>query len=202
MIAGRLVRLRPYEREDIRVEHTWRRSPDFYGGLTQVSLAALEREFDQRLDDPAKAKFIVETVDSRPVGYVESMNLDWHKRQARMSIHIWEMKNRGQGYGTESTLLFLYYLFGPLNLHRVWLDGPSTNVSAINSFKKCGFRVEGTLREVYSDLQMACIDFTLMAVLRREFVDVWQRYKDECERSDLPDISLEGSMVGVPSPVA
>lgn len=200
MISGRLVRLRPYERDDVKVEHQWRRSPDFYGGLTQKSMAALEREFEAALDDTRTTKFIVETVDGRPIGYAESQGLSWRKRQTQMSIHIWEPKNRGHGYGTEATLLFLYYLFGPINLHRVWLEGPSSNEAAINSLKKCGFRIEGTQREVYSETALACTDYTTMAVLRREFVEIWQRYKAECERSDLPDISLEGTMVGMPSP--
>ena len=202
MIVGQLVRLRPYEREDVKTEHHWRRSPEYLGGLAQTSLAALEKEFEQLLADPKRVKFVVETADGRPIGLVENLNLSWRQRQAQLSINIWEPKNRGQGYGTEATLLFLYYLFGPMNLHRVWIEGPAGNQAGIASFKRCGFRVEGTLREVYSPHEMACVDYVLMAVLRREFVDVWQQYKQECERTDLPDISLEGTVVGMPAPVA
>ncbi|GAF14741.1 ribosomal-protein-S5p-alanine acetyltransferase [Bacillus sp. JCM 19045] len=53
---------------------------------------------------------------------------------------------RNQGYGTEALNLLVHFLFADMNLNRVQLDTWSGNERALHVYKKCGFEVEGLLR--------------------------------------------------------
>ena len=53
----------------------------------------------------------------------------------------------GRGYGTQATGLVLDFAFGALGLYRVSLDVVAYNPRARRAYEKCGFVVEGVLRE-------------------------------------------------------
>ncbi len=65
---------------------------------------------------------------------------------AELSIWIGEGYRNG-GNGTEALRLALGYAFGDLKLHKVYLRVLEYNARAIRTYEKCGFRVEGILRE-------------------------------------------------------
>lgn len=54
---------------------------------------------------------------------------------------------RGRGYGPEATRLILRYAFDEIGLHRVQLEVFWYNERALRSYEKCGFVLEGRMRE-------------------------------------------------------
>ncbi|MDX6275128.1 MAG: hypothetical protein QOJ92_2338 [Frankiales bacterium] len=53
----------------------------------------------------------------------------------------------GQGYGTEMTRLVVDYVFDQVGLHRLSLEVFEHNPRAQRVYEKCGFQVEGRLRQ-------------------------------------------------------
>ena len=66
---------------------------------------------------------------------------------ARLAIGIYDDTLYGQGIGTQATRLVLEYAFNTLKLHRIDLKVLEYNKRAISCYKKCGFKIEGILRE-------------------------------------------------------
>lgn len=54
---------------------------------------------------------------------------------------------RNRGAGTEALRVALRYAFDDLKLHKVYLRVLEYNTRAIRAYEKCGFRVEGVLRD-------------------------------------------------------
>lgn len=74
----------------------------------------------------------------------------------------------GHGYGTEATGLVLDYAFHQVGLHRVALEVYEHNPRARRAYEKCGFTVEGRLRQAllwegrrYDSLVMAVLSTDL-----------------------------------------
>ena len=75
---------------------------------------------------------------------------------------------RDRGLGTEALRLALRYAFDDLELHKVYLRVLEYNHRARRAYEKCGFVVEGYLRE---EMQVngACHTLLYMGILRPDF---------------------------------
>ncbi len=82
----------------------------------------------------------------KPLGLVVLSDMNLRNASAHLSI-ILERKSWDKGYGTEAVSGVLIHLFGKMNMHRVWLRVDQRNARAIRCYEKCGFRMDGTLRE-------------------------------------------------------
>lgn len=102
------------------------------------------------------------------IGNVKLGGINWVHRFADLGMMIGAEKSRGKGYGTEACTLLLKYAFYKLNLNKVFLGCHSNNTAAIRTYKKAGFRVEGSLRKMlYVDGKY--VDKVLMGVLQSQF---------------------------------
>jgi len=81
-----------------------------------------------------------------PLGMLSLKDINDRNGSAHLSI-ILQKKSWGKGYGTEAVTGALCLLFDRMNMHRVWLRVAEYNKRAIACCKKCGFKVEGTLRD-------------------------------------------------------
>jgi RimJ/RimL family protein N-acetyltransferase len=83
---------------------------------------------------------------------------------------IGEKEFWGKGYGTEINNLVLDYGFRKLNLHKIYLGVNADNKGAVKSYKKSGFKYEGTKRdEIYRNGRY--YDAIMMSILRNEYKD-------------------------------
>jgi RimJ/RimL family protein N-acetyltransferase len=85
--------------------------------------------------------------DGAMIGMVDFSGIDWTAGSSWVGIGIGDPEYWGKGYGTEAMRLILNFGFGHLNLRRVTLNVFEYNQRAIRSYEKCGFKVEGRLRE-------------------------------------------------------
>lgn len=94
---------------------------------------------------------------------------DFNKRNgaAHLTI-ILQRKSWDKGYGTEAVTGVLRFLFDRKNVHRVWLRVSENNERALACFKKCGFKIEGTLREDHYATDAWHNSF-IMSILENEF---------------------------------
>ncbi len=137
----------------------------------------LSKEWYEAASANGATMIIQTTKEKKVIGVIELDGFDWAARSAWVGIGIGEANYRGKGYGTEAMQLILEYAFQGLNLNRVNLNVFAFNTRAIRSYEKCGFRYEGTQREVIykEDQRWDIID---MGILRSEWEErqkIWER---------------------------
>jgi len=101
--------------------------------------------------DPNPMHWIVEH-RGRVIGSARLHQVDEAGRHARFGIGILDATLLGQGLGTEVTELVVDHGFDRVGLHRIDLLVLAGNTRAIACYRRCGFVLEGRLR------QTACVD--------------------------------------------
>ena len=115
----------------------------------------------------ALADLVVVGPQDQPIGLVSLWDRSIPHEAAELSIWLGQ-GHRDSGKGTEALRLALRYAFGDLKLHKVYLRVLEYNARAVRTYEKCGFRVEGILRqEMKVDDQWH--DLIYMGVLADEF---------------------------------
>lgn len=74
-------------------------------------------------------------------------SVDWLSRVATVGIMIGDKEYWGKGYGTDAMKVLIKFLFDDMNINKIRLSTFSFNERAIKSYKKCGFEIEGVLKE-------------------------------------------------------
>lgn len=171
-IQGERVLLRPFHEGDAEeAARVW--TPELrymYGGSRTAPRHSPEQTHRtppaQPAPDENDHRFAIET-GGRCIGHVGLRTNDdecgGHYRVGIENPEYW-----GRGYGTEVTRLVLRYAFGTLDLHRVSLKVAAYNLRARRCYEKCGFRVEGVLRESFQ-VDGEWQDDILMAILKDEW---------------------------------
>lgn len=165
------VRLRPLERDDLARAKAWVNDPEIAALVLRtlpVNMMEEERWFETVTLDPSKIVFALEETESGThIGNAGLYDIDWINRKAEFWILLGEKKWRGRGLGEEATKRLLRFAFSNLNLNRVYLKVADSNKRAIRTYRRCGFRIEGTFRsDVFIE---GCYRDTLrMALLRDE----------------------------------
>ena len=90
---------------------------------------------------------ICEQNGDEPIGETGLFRIDYISRAAIFYIAIYDSKYWSRGFGSEATKLVLNYSFDILNLNRVQLHVAASNLGGLKIYEKCGFKIEGTLRE-------------------------------------------------------
>jgi RimJ/RimL family protein N-acetyltransferase len=112
--------------------------------------------------------WMIEEKDGRPVGHVGLLAVDPHHKRAELAISIGEKERWGRGYGTDAIQAVLRHSFEVMGLRRVELHTDADNARGIRCYEKCGFVLEGVMRERrLRDGEP--LDMLLMAVLRDEW---------------------------------
>ncbi|MFQ6014718.1 MAG: GNAT family N-acetyltransferase [Anaerolineae bacterium] len=171
MIQGNKVRLRAIEREDLSRFVRWLNDPEVVQYLTiytPFSMAEEERWFERQLEDDSSTILAIETLDGTHIGNVGLHKIDWKNSHAELGIFIGEKEYWDQGYGSDAVMAMLNFAFNEMNLHRVSLGVYAFNKRAIRCYEKCGFRHEGTEREVVFK-NGNYHDHLIMGILRHEF---------------------------------
>ena len=173
MLVGTLVRLRLVEEEDLPLLVAWRNTPSIWAGFFNkfpLSMARQKAWFANLVADQSKKLFMICKVENNePVGTIGLDHIDFANQSTEFgNMLIGKQEFVGKGYATEATELMLSYCFLRLNMNRVYLKVYADNARAISLYERCGFKVEGTLREAQFECGMFK-DLLVMSILRREF---------------------------------
>lgn len=90
----------------------------------------------------------VDTESGQTVGHVSLTAINRTNRSARITRVLVDQSKRGKGVGEQIIRAMLQIGFEDLNLHRMSLGVFDFNHSAINIYKKCGFHLDGILRDI------------------------------------------------------
>jgi RimJ/RimL family protein N-acetyltransferase len=170
-IPGKKVRLRAIERSDIPTFVRWLNDPEVTQYLKvymPMSQAQEERWFEAQLEQRDGFILGIETLDGKLIGNVALAHIDWKNSRAGLGIVLGEKEYWGQGYGTDAITALLGFAFKQMNLHSVHLTAYEYNKRAIRCYEKCGFKLEGRMRQAHF-CGGQYHDELAMGILREEF---------------------------------
>lgn len=159
-LEGKKVYLRPLDAAtDLALCQRWINDPEtrpFIGSGNIPVSAEREKQFFEETED---RKFprniilgIVVKATGKLIGTMGLHDINWIDRAATTGALIGSKTNRGRGYGTEAKELLLEYAFNTLNLRRINSQCLSYNAASRRYSEKCGYRLEGRLRQaIYKD---------------------------------------------------
>ncbi|MED1599171.1 MULTISPECIES: GNAT family N-acetyltransferase [Bacillus] len=175
LFLGENIKLSAIRAEDIEQMAIWQEDSEYLRNV-DTDIAILQSLHEIKENELLIGKksnsvsFMLRTIqDDSLIGFVALHSIEWNNRAGLLAIGIGDKNYRGKGYGTEGLRLILKYAFYELNLHRVGLDVISYNKSAIEVYKKVGFKVEGSMREAVQR-DGKSFDRIIMGILRNEWI--------------------------------
>jgi RimJ/RimL family protein N-acetyltransferase len=171
-LVGKKTRLRAIERSDIPAFVHWLNDPEVTQYLAMympMSQAQEERWFEAQLEDRDGFILGIETFDGKLIGNLGLAHIDWKNGQALLGIVIGEKEYWNHGYGADAITALLGFAFKHMNLHRVHLATYEYNERAIKCYQKCGFKLEGRMRQAHF-YGGRYHDELVMGILREEFL--------------------------------
>lgn len=112
------------------------------------SLEALQAYWQAHRDDPVSPWFaICLTGDVRHIGNIKLGPIHRQHRRADLSLFIGDCSCWGKGYASEAIALVCNWAFRELDLQKLSAGIYSGNIGSRRAFEKCGFELEGTLRQ-------------------------------------------------------
>ena len=166
--------LRPIELSDTSKIVFWRNKKSVRKNLLLTEEQHIEY-FDRYILTGKIKQFVIVAEENGKridIGCTFIKNIDLHSRKAEFGIFIGEEASRGKGYGAIATELTVKYAFDVLKLNKVYLTVFSNNIPAVNAYIKCGFRIEGELKEDFLS-EDGYVNVIVMAVFR----DLWNKDK-------------------------
>ncbi|RXZ80169.1 N-acetyltransferase [Paenibacillaceae bacterium] len=174
-LFGPRVILREYQREDLRWMREWVNNPEITKYLSDIFLYPhtmynTETFLDGVMENRGDLRgFVIAHRDTESyIGQLDLFEIDWKNRAAEFGIVIGNMEEQGRGYGREAIGIMQQFAIETLNLNRLQLKVLEDNVHAISCYKKCGFQLEGRLRQrQYRDGKY--LDVLVMSFLREDY---------------------------------
>ena len=109
---------------------------------------ALQGYWQAHRDDPASPWFAICLVgDGRHIGNIKLGPIQWLHRRADLSLFIGDRSCWAQGYASEAIALVRDWGFRELDLRKLNAGIYAGNIGSRRAFEKCGFELEGTLRD-------------------------------------------------------
>lgn len=159
MYCGEKVRLRAYKEEDIPLATKFANDRELKKLLvTNIPFPMTNWEEEswiksQKSNDNGQYNFAIEDIETgKYIGGCGIQNVNWLSRVALVGIMIGDKDYWGKGYGTDAMKTLVTFIFNNMNINKIRLSTFSFNERAIKSYKKCGFTVEGVLKnEIFKD---------------------------------------------------
>ncbi|MEJ7693333.1 GNAT family protein [Daejeonella sp.] len=111
----------------------------------------------------------VYTESGRTVGHISLTSINRKNRSARITRVLVGNSDRGKGIAEQMVKALMKIGFNQLNLHRMSLGVYDNNTSAIKCYKKCGFQVDGLLRDIQKH-NNSYLTLMEMSILENEWV--------------------------------
>lgn len=151
ILKGKNLYLRAIDEKDFPLLYSWRFSETAYNAFYEfpvINQSQYQAWLTGKLDKNDEVNFIVCLNDGIPIGMISLIGIDLRNRKAEMGrVFVESSQYQGKGYGKEMIEVILMYGFNHLGLNKIYCEVLQENEKALNSYKKCGFEIEGTLKE-------------------------------------------------------
>jgi RimJ/RimL family protein N-acetyltransferase len=170
MLIGDRIMMTPLEVEDLPHIVEWRNQSEVRRQFFHKSLLSYSGQsewYRKYLADGQQQIFLArKKVDQQPIGMIGLYDIDIANHKAEIGSTI--VGNRdmwGKGFGAEMIRLLLGYAFTDLNMNRIYAYAVNYNQGSVKVKEKCGFRIEGILREAHY-CEGSYHDVVLMGIVR------------------------------------
>ena len=153
MLHSARLHLRALEPSDLNATYLgWLNDPEVNRYLETrflpQTLEALLAYWQAHRDDPTSPWFaICLAADDRHIGNIKLGPIQWLHRRADLSLFIGDRSCWGQGFASEAIALVRDWAFRELDLQKLSAGIYAGNAGSQRAFEKCGFALEGTLRQ-------------------------------------------------------
>ncbi|QGU94551.1 GNAT family N-acetyltransferase [Clostridium bovifaecis] len=153
MYYGSKVKLRSYKKEDIAIAYEYMNDNELKRLLVNkipypMILEQEENWFKSLLDLKDSYNFAIEDLETgKYIGGCGINSVNWLSRIATVGIFIGDKNYWGKGYGTDAMEALVKFIFEQMNMNKVKLNVFDFNKRAKICYEKCGFKVEGILRQ-------------------------------------------------------
>lgn len=123
--------------------------------------------------NPEKDEYIfgIELKDEKIfIGTISVYSVNWKNSTCHVGVSI-GTAYQGKGYGTDSMKVLIGFIFNYMNLNKVKLQVFSFNKRAVASYEKCGFSLEGTLKEELFRFGRF-YDIYYMGLIRKDWINL------------------------------
>lgn len=159
MYYGEKVCLRAYREEDIPKATSFVNDEELKKLLvTNIPFPMTlweEEEWvkSQKSSQNGSYNFAIEDIETKKyIGGCGIQEVNWLSRVATVGIMIGDKEYWGKGYGTDAMKVLMNFIFNNMNIRKIRLSTFSFNMRARKSYEKCGFEVEGILKdEIFKD---------------------------------------------------
>jgi len=138
----------------------------------------LDRYIEDANDFEHSSTFIykaTETESGRIVGHISLTAINRENRSARITRVLVANSERGKGIAEQMVKAMMKIGFEELHLHRMSLGVYDSNLPAIKCYKKCGFLVDGVLRDIqrhgdeyWNLMEMSILEDEWLAITARD----------------------------------
>ena len=147
-----MVYLRALEPDDYLTSIKWRNDDQIWsllGGEKYFVSERYEKKWieDAIFDSNNIRLAVCLKADNRYIGNVSITNINKSNRSGISNILIGNRDCWGKGVGSEAYRLLLEYAFNEKGFHRIEALVLESNVASIKMHQKCGYKIEGTLRD-------------------------------------------------------
>lgn len=172
-LKGKSVTLREIKKEDIKTYKEIESNMESRLLMNDgIPFPPTENDHDKFINEISADKedymFAIEQKsDETFIGTIAVYMINWKNSTCHVGISIGS-SYQGKGLGTDAMNVIVEYIFNYLNINKVKLTVFSFNKRAIQSYKKCGFQLEGVLRKEIFRFG-SYHDVFLMGIIREEW---------------------------------
>lgn len=145
------------------IENNRQRLEDYFAGtVSRTRTFEDTRTFVEDMLRRSKEKLylpylIIDNSNQNIAGFLDLKNIDWSIPKSEVGFYI-DSNYAGKGITTKALNLLCDFCFSEYNFKKLFLRTHPTNVSARNVAEKCGFEVEGIIRNDYKTSSGKIID--------------------------------------------
>ncbi|KGK85998.1 GNAT family protein [Clostridium sp. HMP27] len=173
MYYGEKVCLRAYKEEDINIATSFVNDKELKKFLVTTipfPMSLWEEETwikSQTANQSGEYNFAIEDVKTNKyIGGCGIQKVNWISRVATVGIMIGDKEYWSKGYGTDAMKVLMEFIFENMNINKIRLSTFSFNERARKCYEKCGFKVEGVLKdEIFKEGKY--YDEIIMAAFKR-----------------------------------
>lgn len=159
MYYGEKVCLRAYKEEDIKMAMKLVNDKELKKFLVTnipFPMSLWEEEAwvkSQKGSESGEYNFAIEDIKTgKYIGGCGIQKVNWLTRVAVVGIMIGDKDYWGKGYGTDAMKVLMKFIFEDMNISKIRLHTFSFNERAKKCYEKCGFEVEGVLKnEIFKE---------------------------------------------------
>ncbi|MFC1954902.1 GNAT family N-acetyltransferase [Chloroflexota bacterium] len=168
MINGSRIIIRKKGPDDAWDDYAWEADPELArldaAPVVTIPYSQYLMDYTHELSSPntTSYRFSVCTLDGKHIGNCSYYNFSKYRGETEMGIMIGDRDYWDKGYGTDVVATLVDYIFGKLELDRIYLKTLDSNIRAQRCFQKCGFRP-------YGQNTKGGIKFMLMEIYRHQW---------------------------------